>query len=111
MASDAVKQFTDSNFDQEVLQSDVPVLVDFWAEWCMPCQMLAPTIDELAEGYDGKAKIGKLNTDANRDTAVKYNISAIPTILLFQKGEVVHKFVGMTSKQDFEAQLKKALEQ
>ncbi len=107
MASNAVKEFTDSNFDQEVLKSDKPVLVDFWAEWCMPCRMLAPTIDDLAKQYDGKVKIGKVDTDANRDTAVKFDIQSIPTIILFKGGEVVHKFVGVTPKPDFEAELNK----
>ena len=105
MASENVHEFNDANFDAEVVQSDVPVLVDFWAEWCMPCRMLAPTIDEIAEEYSGKVKVGKVDTDANRDISVKYGISAIPTIFLFQNGEVVKKFVGMTQKQDFTAAL------
>ena len=107
MAGQAVNEFTDSNFEQEVMKSDKPVLVDFWAEWCMPCRMLAPTIDELATEFDGKVKVGKVDTDANRETAVKLGISAIPTIILFKNGEVVHKFVGVTSKQDFEVELNK----
>ena len=105
MASDKTVEITDSNFESEVLQSDKPVLVDFWAEWCMPCRMLAPTIDELADEYDGKVKIGKLDTDANRDVSVKYGISAIPTIILFKNGEVEKKFVGMTPKQEFASAL------
>ncbi len=100
MASDAVLEITDANFEQEVLQADQPVLVDFWAEWCMPCRMLAPTIEELAGEFEGKAKVGKLDTDANRDTTMKYGINAIPTVILFKGGEAVKKFVGMTSKQD-----------
>lgn len=107
MASDAVIEFTDANFEAEVEKSEIPVLVDFWAEWCMPCRMLTPTIEELATQYDGKVKIGKVDTDANRDTAVKQGISAVPTIILFNKGEVVHKFVGVTPKQDFETELNK----
>jgi len=103
MASESVVEFTDANFDQEVISSDVPVLVDFWAEWCMPCRMLAPTIDELASEYEGKAKIGKLDTDANREVAVKYGISAIPTVILFKGGEVVQKFVGISPKTEFAA--------
>ncbi len=100
MASDAVLELTDANFESEVLQSDQPVLVDFWAEWCMPCRMLAPTIDELADEFKSKVKVGKLDTDANRDVTVKYGINAIPTVILFKDGEVAKKFVGMTNKQD-----------
>jgi thioredoxin len=105
MASEHVKEFTDDNFEAEVLQSDVPVLVDFWAEWCMPCRMLTPTIEELADDFRGKAKIGKVDTDSNREISMKYNITAIPTVLLFHKGEVAKKFVGLTKKGDFEAAL------
>lgn len=95
MASEAVQTFTDANFEEEVLKSDVPVLVDFWAEWCMPCKMLAPVIDELAEKYEGKAKIGKLDTDANKETAVKYGIQSIPTVILIKNGEPVKNLIGM----------------
>ncbi len=105
MAGKHTKEFTDANFEAEVLKSDVPVLVDFWAEWCMPCRMIAPTIDELAEEYSGRVKVGKVDTDANRDTGVKYGISAIPTILLFKNGQVAQKFVGLTKKADFKAAL------
>jgi len=108
MASDKVHEFTEGNFDQEVLQSDVPVLVDFWAEWCMPCRMLAPTIDQVAEEFDGKAKIGKVDTDANREISVKYGISAIPTVILFKGGEVHKKFVGLTNKDDLASALTEA---
>ena len=107
MASDATLELNDDNFEQEVIQSDKPVLVDFWAEWCMPCRMLAPTIDELAEEYQGQVKVGKLDTDGSRNVPMKYGISAIPTVILFQNGEVVQKFVGVTSKQDFKAELDK----
>ncbi|MHC4107269.1 MAG: thioredoxin [Planctomycetota bacterium] len=105
MASDAVRELTDTNFDTEVIQADLPVLVDFWAEWCQPCRMLAPTIDEIANEYQGKAKVGKLDTDANRETSMKYNISAIPTVILFKGGEVQKKFVGLTSKDQFKTAL------
>ena len=108
MASENVHEFSDSNFDAEVLQSDQPVLVDFWAEWCQPCRMIAPTIEEVAEEFAGKAKVGKVDTDANRDISVKYGISAIPTIMLFKGGEVVKKFVGMTPKQEFVEALNEA---
>ena len=108
MASELVKEFTDDNFDAEVLKAEVPVLVDFWAEWCMPCRMLAPTIDQVAEDFDGKVKVGKVNTDANRNTAVNYSISAIPTVILFKGGEPVKKFVGLTTKDDLSAALTEA---
>lgn len=107
MANDAVLELTDANFDAEVVNGDQPVLVDFWAEWCMPCRMLAPVIDELALEYQGKIKVAKVDTDANKDAAMKHSISALPTILLFNKGEVVHKFVGMTPKDAFKAELDK----
>jgi thioredoxin 1 len=107
MASEKVRQFTDANFQSEVLDSDVPVLVDFWAEWCSPCRTLAPTIDKLAGEYDGRLKVGKVDTDSNRDTAFKYGISAIPTVIIFKGGEVQKKFVGLTPKE----QLKRAIDE
>ena len=101
MASENVKEFTDQNFDAEVLKSGQPVLVDFWAEWCMPCRMLTPTIEKLARDYAGRVKVGKLDTDANRDVAIKYGISAIPTVILFKNGQVAQKFVGLRQEKDF----------
>lgn len=101
MASQTVIELTDSNFEKEVIKSDVPVLVDFWAEWCQPCRMLAPTIDQLADEYEGRVKVGKVDTDSNRDVSVKYGISAIPTVILFKGGEVQKKFVGLTPKDQF----------
>lgn len=101
MASENVKEFTDQNFEAEVLKSDQPVLVDFWAEWCMPCRMLTPTIEKIARDYSGKVKVGKLDTDANRDVAIKYSISAIPTVILFRNGQVAQKFVGLRQERDF----------
>jgi len=98
---------TDANFQQEILDSDIPALVDFWAEWCMPCKMQLPTIEELATEFAGRVKIGKLNTDDNQNVPVKYGIRAIPTLLLFKGGELVNKFVGLQQKAD----LKKALEE
>jgi len=100
MAGPNTLEFTDDNFEAEVLKSDQPVLVDFWAEWCMPCRALGPTIDEIAGEYEGKAKVGKLNTENNQGTGVKYDVQAIPTVLLFKGGEVVKKFVGVTGKKD-----------
>ncbi len=105
MASEHVKEFTDQNFEDEVLKSDVPVLVDFWAEWCMPCRMLAPTIEKLANDYGGKVKVGKLDTDSNRDVSIKYGISAIPTVILFKDGQVAQKFVGLRQEKDFKEAL------
>ena len=110
MASEHVLQFTDANFEQEVIQSDVPVLVDFWAEWCQPCRMIAPIIEELAADFQGKAKVGKVNTDNSRDTAVKFGITAIPTLLLFKGGQLVRKVVGLKSKRDLKAELDALLE-
>ena len=105
MASNAVHEITDSNFQNEVLDSDKPVLLDFWAEWCQPCRMLSPTIDQLATEYQGKAKVGKVDTDSNREISVKYGIQAIPTVLLFKNGQVQKKFVGLTSKDQFKSAL------
>ncbi len=105
MASENVQEFTDDNFKGEVLESSQPVLVDFWAEWCMPCRMLAPTIEKIAKDYAGKVKVGKVDTDANRDVAAKYSISAIPTVILFKDGQVSQKFVGLRQEKDFKAAL------
>ena len=99
--SENALELTDANFEQEVVQSDIPVLVDFWAEWCMPCKMLAPTIDELATDYDGRVKVCKLDTDNARDSAMQFGISAIPTVILFKDGAPVKKFVGLQQKADF----------
>src|SRR5437868_11944438 len=96
-----IKEFTDTNFESEVLKSDQPVLVDFWAEWCMPCRMLGPTIEKLAKDYVGKVKVGKVDTDANRDVSMRFGISAIPTVILFKDGKVAQKFVGLRQEKDF----------
>ncbi|MBZ5623958.1 MAG: thioredoxin [Acidobacteriia bacterium] len=92
--------FTDSTFDQEVLRSEVPVLVDFWAEWCGPCRQMAPTIDVVASEYAGKIKVGKLDVDSNGSTAMRYNIRGIPTLLLFKGGKVVEQRVGAVGKSE-----------
>jgi thioredoxin 1 len=105
MAGKNVSEFTDQNFESEVLQSDKPVLVDFWAEWCMPCRMLAPTIEKLANDYAGRVKVGKVDTDSNRDISIKYGISAIPTVILFKNGEIAQKFVGLRQEKDFKEAL------
>ena len=103
MASEHVLELTDDNFDEEILNADVPALVDFWAEWCMPCKMLAPTIDELAADNAGKLKVGKVDTDAARNVALKFDVQAIPTIVLIKDGQVAKKFVGLQQKADLQA--------
>ncbi len=94
--------FTDENFNQEALSSDIPVLVDFYADWCGPCKMLAPIVEALATDYEGKVKIGKLNVDNAPNTAQNYGIMSIPTLLYIKNGEVVNKSVGVVSKADIE---------
>lgn len=94
-----VLQFTDVNFQKEVLESNIPVLVDFYADWCGPCKMIAPIVAELATEYEGVFKIGKLNVDQEQDTAEKYRVMSIPTLLIIKNGEVVDKVVGLVSKQ------------
>ena len=105
MASENVQEFTDDNFKGEVLESSQPVLVDFWAEWCAPCRALAPTIEKIARDYVGKIKVGKVDTDVNRETALQYRIESIPTVILFKKGAVVQKFVGLRREADFKVVL------
>lgn len=105
MAGKNVVEITDSSFDAEVLKSTTPVLVDFWAEWCGPCLRLAPTIDRLADQYAGKIKVGKVDTDANRESALAHNISAIPTLILFKDGQPVNRFVGVPRESELTAAL------
>ena len=97
--TDSVIQLTDATFDKTVHNSDVPVLVDFWAPWCGPCLMIAPIIHEIAEEYADKAKICRLDTDEARDSAMEFGITAIPTLILFKDGQVQKKWVGLTSKK------------
>jgi len=102
-------QLTDENFEQEVVKSAQPVLVDFWAPWCGPCRMIGPVIEELAKEYAGKVKVCKLNTDEAQDTAAKYQISAIPTILLFKGGKVTQQLVGLQPKEELKKHLDELL--
>jgi thioredoxin 1 len=105
MASPLILTLTQENFAQQVLQSPAPVLVDFWAEWCGPCKMIAPLLDELADEYDGKVKVGKVNVDEQQALAAEYGVRAIPTLLVFQNGQVADQIVGARSKRDFKASL------
>ncbi|GIU74698.1 MAG: thioredoxin [Bryobacteraceae bacterium] len=100
MAGQNIVELTDANFDQEVLKSDLPVLVDFWAEWCAPCRMIAPTVDAIAGEYAGRLKVGKVNVDFNNETAARYMIRGIPTLLLFRGGKVVDQRVGAVGKAE-----------
>jgi len=105
----SVIELTDTTFDETVHNSDVPVLVDFWAPWCGPCKMIAPIVQEIAGEYEDKAKICKLNTDEARDSAMEFGISAIPTLILFKDGQVQKKWVGLTSKKDLAAAIDEVL--
>lgn len=100
-------QFTDANFEAEVIKSDKPVLVDFWAEWCGPCQMMGPIIEDLAEEVKGKYKIGKLNVDENRETAARFGIMSIPTVIIFKGGQAVKQLVGVQAKDLLKEELDK----
>ena len=100
MAGENTLNFTDTAFDQDVLNSEVPVLVDFWAPWCGPCRAMAPTVDAIASKYAGKVKVGKMNTDDNPGTAMRFQIRGIPTLLLFKGGQVVEQRVGGMPKAE-----------
>ena len=109
--SDKVQDVTDQSFEEEVLNWSQPVLVDFWAQWCAPCRMLAPTIDQVAEDFAGRAKVVKLNVDDNMGTSSKYNIRGIPTLLLFKDGQIKDQVVGSTSKDNISRLIEAQLQQ
>ncbi len=108
-ASDNTVELTDDNFETEVLHSAVPVLVDFWADWCAPCRAIAPAVAELAEQYQGQAKVGKLDVDNNQQVAMQYGIRSIPTLLIFKNGEVADQIIGAVPKAQLEDKLKNAI--
>jgi thioredoxin 1 len=109
MAAQNIVALTQENFSKEVLQSTQPVLVDFWAEWCGPCKMLAPILDELAGEYDGRVRIAKLNIDDHQDLALKYGIQSIPTLLMFKQGQVTEQIVGLRSKKELKSRFDQAI--
>ena len=100
---------TDNDFAEQVLQSDTPVLVDFWAEWCGPCRVLGPVIESLSQDYDGRVKVAKVDVDSNQQVAMQYGIRSIPTVMLFDKGQIVDTIVGVRPKSDYESSLKKVI--
>ena len=103
MSSDLIKHVTDQSFDSEVLQSDKPVLVDYWAEWCGPCKMIAPILDDVAQSYDGRLRVAKMNVDENREVPSKYGIRGIPTLMLFKGGTLAATKVGALNKSQLTA--------
>jgi thioredoxin 1 len=109
MSSEKVLTFTDANFQHEVIESELPVLVDFWATWCAPCKAIAPLVDAVADQYIGKVKVGKVNVDENQSTPGKFGVRGIPTLILFKGGNVVDQVVGAVPKSQLEALIAKAL--
>ena len=103
MSSELIKHISDTSFDSDVLKADKPVLVDYWAEWCGPCKMIAPILDELSKDYDGRLQVAKMNVDENRDVPAKYGIRGIPTLMLFKGGELAATKVGALSKAQLTA--------
>ena len=107
--SEKVVHLTDDSFDSEIIKSDLPALVDFWAPWCGPCKMVGPIVEELAEEYDGKVKVAKLNVDENQKIAAQYGVRSIPTLIMFKGGESIDQSVGASSKAAMNEMIKKAL--
>ena len=104
-----VMEFDDQNFDSDVLEAGMPVLVDFWAVWCGPCKAIAPIVEEVANDYSGKVRVGKMDVDSNNQVAMRYGIRSIPTLLVFNNGEVVDQVIGNVGKESIESMLNKAL--
>lgn len=109
MASAGMLELSDSTFEKEVLKSEAPVLVDFWAPWCGPCRILAPVVEEIANSYSGRLKVGKLNVDDNQDTTMTYGIRSIPTLIIFKGGKALDQIIGAVPKSEIERMVKKAL--
>ncbi len=110
MTTDTIIQVDTESFEQEVLKSDVPVLVDFMADWCPPCHALAPTIDQIAETYSGRLKVSKVDIDVSKDLAIEYGINSIPTVTIFKGGQVAARFVGVQTPQDYAAAIDSLLD-
>ena len=107
--ADNVSEFTTENFDTEVLKADTPVLVDFWAEWCGPCRAIAPVVEEIANDYDGKVKVGKVNVDENQEVSMQYGVRSIPTLLIFKGGTVANQVIGAVPKTNITQLLDQSL--